>query len=85
MWLAGMIPTNLKPDRVHAVFTITNNLITVDVDPHRPDTYKTGPVRDCINRFTSDGKVVIIDIGRERVIASAHGLSEEQLKELAHA
>src|SRR6266536_411497 len=85
MWLAGMIAEELTPDKVRRVFTVTNNRVTVDVDPHRPDAYKTGVVRDCINRCTAKGQVVVISIGTEKVVASAHGLSEVELSELAHA
>lgn len=60
MWWAGMTPEELKPDKVHAVFTMTGDKITVDVDKHRKDVIEKGVVKEYVDLLLKNGKRVEI-------------------------
>lgn len=53
-----MIPEHLKPNEVHAVFTLTGDTITVDVERYRNDVAERGPVKDYIAKLLLMGKKV---------------------------
>ncbi len=69
MWIVGMLPEEMKPDKVHAVFTVTkDNTISVDVDLNRPDVYKNGLVKMCIDKLDAQGNKVLVYSGIEEVL-----------------
>jgi hypothetical protein len=56
LWWAGLIPEELKPNKVHAVFTLTGETITVDAE--YANVFEQGPVKRYIDKLLKNGKRV---------------------------
>ena len=67
MWIAELLPLEMKPNEVGAVFTLTKGDITVDVDPVKEDAYKRGWVKRGINQLVAKGNTVKVFSGKVQV------------------
>jgi len=80
LWLQGVLPLELKPSEVRAVFSMTtdNAKIVVFVDPGYPDAPKTGELGRTLHRISTKVPVIVI-CGDKRKMLLPQGMSWEDM------
>jgi hypothetical protein len=69
LWYANpKFPAALRPDRCGVFFEPLKGtqVMSANVDPERPDVWKSGIARELIDRFTLQGVPVVVIVGEER-------------------
>jgi hypothetical protein len=70
LWLQGIVPKELRPDKVNAVVSanISGDVITVHILPKHRGAHKKSVLRSWIERVADGGVSVIVLCGDERLL-----------------